>query len=221
MRIILLGPPGGGKGTQAKRIEEYYGVVQLSTGEMLRKEIDEGTELGEMASRVIDHGGLMPDGIIVEMIRKRTKEEDCSKGFILDGFPRTLPQAKALDLILRERELGLDRVIEIRVPDDLLIERIVGRFSCAACGAGYHEKFHPPEVTGVCDVCGGKEFVRRADDNVATVKARLRCYHTLTAQIYPYYQEGGRLSVVDGSVEIDMVTKQLIDLLDDVKAGKL
>lgn len=221
MRIILLGPPGGGKGTQAKRIEEYYGIVQLSTGEMLRKEIDAGTELGEMAKRVIDHGRLMPDDIIIEMIRKRTREEDCSRGFILDGFPRTLPQAKALDLILAERGLVLDRAIEIRVPDDLLVMRVVGRFSCAACGAGYHEQFHPPEVAGVCDVCGGTEFVRRADDNAETVTARLRSYHTLTKKIYPYYQEKGRLSVVDGTEEIDMVTKQLIDLLDDVKAGKL
>ena len=214
MKIILLGPPGGGKGTQAKRIEERYGIISLSTGEMLRAAIAEGSELGKTAKGLIDHGNLMPDDAIIEMIRARTLEDDCKNGFILDGFPRTIPQAEALDIILTERHTVLNRAIEIRVPDDLLVERIVGRFTCAVCGAGYHDVFHRPRVDNVCDKCGGTKFVRRADDNREVIRQRLLAYHAQTAPLFPFYEKQGKLSRIDGSAPMDEVTRQLFEILE-------
>jgi adenylate kinase len=212
-RLILMGPPGGGKGTQAKRLEERYGIVQLSTGDMLRAAVKAGTPLGKEAKAVMDAGKLVSDDLIVAMIHERVGLADCKNGFILDGFPRTVPQAEALDKMLKEKGIDLDCVIEVTVPDALLIERITGRFTCAKCGEGYHDKFKQPRTTGVCDKCGGTEFTRRADDNAETVGARLKAYHDQTAPLMPYYRARGVLKVIDGARDMDVVTKDLERIL--------
>lgn len=206
MRLILLGPPGAGKGTQAAWIVSRYRIPQLSTGEMLREAVAKGTEVGRQAKTVMERGELVSDEIINRIVAERIDEPDCAKGFILDGFPRTVPQAKALDRMLAERGLKLDAVVEIRVDDDALVERISGRFSCAQCGAGYHDTFKPTKAPGVCDECGGREFVRRKDDNAETVKARLAAYHAQTAPLLPFYDRKGLLRTVDGMAGIDEVT---------------
>lgn len=209
MRLILLGPPGAGKGTQAKRLEESRGLVQLSTGDMLRAAVASGSALGQQAKRVMEAGELMPDEIIIDMIAERIDQPDCRNGFVLDGFPRTTRQAAALDDMLAKKNAGLDGVIELAVDESALIERISGRFSCAKCGAGYHEKFQRPKVDGVCDVCGSTEFSRRKDDNAETVAARLEAYRGQTAPILPYYEERKLLRRVDGMAEVDEVTRQI------------
>ncbi len=219
MNIILMGPPGGGKGTQAKVLQDTYGMVQLSTGDMLRSAVASGSEIGKRAKAVMEAGQLVSDEIVIGIIDERLDQPDCKKGFILDGFPRTTAQAEALDALLTRKGLRLDAVIEIRVPDDFLVERITGRFSCTRCGAGYHDKFQRPKTDGVCDSCGGTEFTRRADDNAETVKKRLDAYHAQTAPLLPYYQGKGILQVVDGTLPIDEVTKLLGGLLDGVKVG--
>lgn len=216
MRLILLGPPGAGKGTQAKRLEDAHGLVQLSTGDMLRAAVASGSALGQQAKQVMEAGGLMPDEIIIDMIAERIDRADCRNGFVLDGFPRTTGQAAALDAMLKAKKAGLDAVIELAVDEGALIERISGRFSCAKCGAGYHEKFKRPKVEGVCDVCGSTEFSRRKDDNAETVAARLEAYRDQTAPILPYYEERGLLRRVDGMADVDDVTRQIEAVLASV-----
>jgi adenylate kinase len=212
-RLILMGPPGGGKGTQAKRLQDRYGIVQLSTGDMLRAAVKAGSPIGKQAKVVMDAGKLVSDDIMVGLIAERIEQPDAAKGFILDGFPRTVPQAESLDKLLKDKGIKLDSVIEVAVPDARLIERITGRFTCAKCGEGYHDKFKQPRKAGVCDVCGGTEFTRRADDNAETVAARLKAYHDQTAPLMPYYSAQGLLRVIDGDRDMDAVTKDLESVL--------
>jgi adenylate kinase len=209
MNLVLLGPPGSGKGTQAKRIEQTHGIPQLATGDMLRAATLSGSELGLRVKSIMDCGQLVPDGIIIDMIADRIGQPDYRNGFILDGFPRTLPQAQALDEVLAHRGRQLDHVIEIEVNEAALVDRLAGRFTCQQCGASYHERDHRPKVDGVCDACGACEFVCRADDRPETVKARLEVYHRQTAPILPYYRDRGILRRVDGMAEIDAVTREI------------
>ena len=209
MNLILLGPPGAGKGTQAQRLEESNGLIQLSTGDMLRAAVASGSEIGRLAKSIIEAGKLVPDDVMVDMIEQRIDAPDCTDGFILDGFPRTVAQAEALDELLGRKGKRLDAVIEMAVDDGVLVERISGRFSCAACGAGYHTRFRPTAREGVCDRCGGTEFRQRPDDNEETVRTRLAAYHAQTEPLLPYYRGRGVLRTVDGMAAIDDVAAQI------------
>jgi len=213
MKLILLGPPGAGKGTQSKRLEEAYGIIQLSTGDMLRAEVSAGSDLGKQAKEVMEAGGLVSDELIIAMISSRIDQDDCENGFILDGFPRTVPQAEALDSMLKEKGIAIDNVIAFEVDAEAMVTRITGRFTCAECGAGYHDEFQKPAKEGVCDKCGSTEFTRRADDNAETVRSRLQAYDEQTAPIISYYRERGTLRTVDGMADIDDVTAQLKEIL--------
>jgi len=213
MNIILLGPPGAGKGTQARRIEVEKSMVQLSTGDMLRAAVAAGTPVGLKAKEAMDAGALVTDEIVVGIISDRIDEPDAKDGFILDGFPRNIAQAEALDIMLTEKGYSLDRVIEMKVDDEALVKRVTGRFTCANCGAGYHDEFKPTAVDGVCDECGATEFKRRKDDNAETVRERLKVYHGETAPLIEYYSGKGRLVSIDGMAGIDEVTEQIFAVL--------
>lgn len=214
MNIILLGAPGAGKGTQARMLEEEFGMIQLSTGDMLRASIKMKETLGLAAKELIDKGQLVPDALMIRLIEARISQPDCARGFILDGFPRTVPQAEALDAMLAEKNMKLDAVVELKVDEAKLVERVAGRFTCAKCGEGYHDSFKPTKTVGVCDSCGATEFTRRADDNAETMKTRLQAYRDQTAPILPYYQGKGMLKSVDGMAEMMAVYDALVQLLE-------
>jgi len=218
MNLILLGPPGAGKGTQAEAITEKRGLVQLSTGEMLRQAVKAGTPIGREASAIMEAGGLVPDQIVIQIIAERIAAPDCAKGFILDGFPRTLKQAAALDVLLASLGKQIDAVVEIKVDDKVLIDRISGRYMCANCGASYHDTNCKPKVEGLCDRCGSKAFVRRADDNAETVKNRLMAYYRETAPLIGYYFAKGKLRTVDGMAAISEVSRQVDGILAGASA---
>jgi len=209
MILILLGPPGAGKGTQAERIRDKYQIAHLSTGDMLRGAIAAGTDVGKQAKSVMDAGKLVSDDIIISLVEERTQAADCANGFLLDGFPRTVAQAEALDDLLARTSRKLNAVIEFAVDDNALVERVSGRYACANCGAGYHDSFRKPKEEGVCDNCGHREFSRRSDDNAEAVRTRLTSYHEQTAPLLPYYRGKGLLKTVDGMAAIDTVTEQL------------
>ncbi|MBB4570713.1 adenylate kinase [Rhizobium leucaenae] len=213
MRLILLGPPGAGKGTQAQRIVEKYGIPQLSTGDMLRAAVAAGTEVGKRAKAVMDAGKLVSDEIVNAIVSERIDQPDCAKGFILDGYPRTLVQADATEAMLKEKGINLSVVIEIKVDDAVLADRISGRYTCANCGAGYHDENLKPKVEGVCDRCGSTHFKRRADDNRETVVERLQVYYKETSPLIGYYYAKGKLQSVDGMADIEHVTADIEAIL--------
>ena len=213
MNIILLGPPGAGKGTQAARLEAPRGMVQLSTGDMLRAAVEQGTPVGLQAKAVMDAGELVSDDIVSALIGERL-DAIGERGAIFDGYPRTLAQAEALDALLAERGRRLDHVIELEVDEEALVTRITGRFSCARCGAPYHDRFKLPKVEGTCDVCGGHEFKRRPDDNEQTVRTRLAEYRAKTAPILPYYEARGLVRRVNGMAPVEEVAAAIDAILD-------
>lgn len=216
MRIILLGPPGAGKGTQARRLMERYNIVQIATGDLFREHVSNNTELGQKVSQLMKEGKLVPDEITVAMMEDRISADDCKNGFILDGFPRSVSQAEVLDKMLVEKNIKLDAVIQMEVDDDKLVERICGRFSCGACGEGYHDQFKRPAQENICDKCGAENsFQRRNDDTPETVRARLEEYYSKTAPILPFYESQNRLKKVNGMADMDVVTQEIVAILEE------
>lgn len=211
--VVFTGAPGCGKGTQARILKEKTHICHLSTGEMLREYAAQDTPLGRDLKALLDKGEFATDEMIIEMVRNRIGQPDCERGFILDGFPRTLPQAEVLESLLAEKGIKLTCVLEIQVPDEIIMERILGRYSCLKCGAGYHNKFQKPKVYGVCDVCGGTEFGRRKDDNRATVQNRLVNYRLLTYPTIPFFEKRGLLRTVDGTGTIEAVSNKIDEIL--------
>ena len=212
MKIIMLGAPGAGKGTQAKMIASKYGIPHISTGDIFRANIKNGTELGAKAKQYMDKGELVPDELVVDLIMDRFKEDDAQKGYVLDGFPRTIPQAEALDKALSAAGEDIDFAINVEVPDENIINRMSGRRACVGCGATYHIKYNAPKVEGICDTCG-KELILRDDDKPETVKNRLEVYHNQTQPLIDYYEKKGKLKEVDGTVDMNDVFNAIVDIL--------
>lgn len=212
MKLILLGPPGAGKGTQAKMLTEKFSIPQISTGDILRAAVKDGTPMGQKAKEFMNSGGLVPDEVVVGIVRDRLQEEDCNNGFILDGFPRTVAQADALQTSLQEMGKDLDRVISLEVDTEALVERLTGRRTCKECGRGYHVKFDSSRVAGICDTCGGTLF-QRDDDQEETIRKRLQVYADQTSPLIRYYREAGVLMELDGMQPIPLVQEKLLSLL--------
>lgn len=216
--LILLGPPGAGKGTQARMLEEKFGLVQLSTGDLLRAAVAAGTEAGKQAKSVMEAGGLVSDEIVIAILRDRLAEPDCAAGVILDGFPRTPVQAAALDDLMATIGSGINAAISLEVDDAAMVERVAGRYTCAGCGEGYHDSFKTPATAGICDKCGGTEFKRRADDNAETVSERLAAYHAQTAPLIAFYDDKGILQRVDAMGDIDAIATELGTIVQKIVA---
>ena len=216
--LILLGPPGAGKGTQARMLEEKFGLVQLSTGDLLRAAVKAGTPAGKQAKAVMEAGELVSDDIVIAILRDRLAEADCARGVILDGFPRTTVQAEALDALLAETGQRINAAISLEVDDAAMVTRISGRFTCATCGEGYHDSFKPTQTPDTCDKCGGTQMTRRADDNAETVASRLEAYHAQTAPLITYYEAKGALSRIDAMGAIDDIAARLGAIVKDATA---
>jgi len=214
MNLMVFGAPGAGKGTQAKYLVERYNIPQISTGDILREAVANKTEMGLEAKKYMDEGKLVPDSTIIGIIRDRLQQEDCKNGFILDGFPRTLPQAEALEELMNEMGIKLDKVISFNVPDEQIVKRIAGRRVCPKCGASFHVEFNPPKKEGICDECGS-ELIIRKDDNVDTIKSRLEAYHSQTAPLMEFYKQRGVFVELDGSKELGEVTKDMFRALGE------
>ncbi len=212
MNIILLGPPGAGKGTQAKRLIDKYGIPQISTGDMLRAALKEGTPLGLEAKKFMDQGTLVPDSVVIGLVKERIQKPDCAKGYMLDGFPRNVSQAEALDNMLAELKQKIDHVVSIEVPSSELLVRLTGRRTCRACGAGFHVKFDPPKKDGVCDKCSG-ELYQRDDDNEATVSSRLQVYEGQTKPLIDYYEKQAKIRKIDGVGDMNQIFGNIVKVL--------
>ncbi|MEE9376068.1 MAG: adenylate kinase [Rhizobiaceae bacterium] len=216
MRLILLGPPGAGKGTQAQRLVDAHKIPQLSTGDMLRAAVAAGTETGKRAKAIMDSGKLVSDDVVNAIVADRIDEPDCTNGFILDGYPRTLVQADAVEAMLAERGTKLDAVVELHVDDDAMVDRVAGRYTCSNCGTGYHDTLNKPKKEGVCDKCGESEFKRRPDDNAEAMRTRLQVYYKETSPLIGYYYAKGKLRPVDGMGTIDGVGDEIAQVLRDL-----
>jgi adenylate kinase len=218
MRFILIGPPGAGKGTQASVLKKKYGIAHIAAGDIFRENIKAGTPLGKQVAAYLNEGKLVPDEITIKMISERLDQPDCKNGFILDGFPRSIGQAEALEKMLKEKGITLNGVVQMAADDQKLVERISGRFSCSGCGEGYHDSFKKPAQADSCDKCGSKgTFTRRADDDKETVRKRLDTYHSQTAPILPFYNARGMLKIVNGMADMDDVTRQIEAVLEEKK----
>ena len=214
MKIIMLGAPGAGKGTQAKQIADKYSIPHISTGDIFRANIKNGTELGNKAKTYMDQGLLVPDDLVVDLVVDRVKQDDCANGYVLDGFPRTIPQAEALDKALAAIGEKMDYAIDVDVPDDNIVHRMSGRRACVGCGATYHLEYAPTKTEGICDACG-KELILRDDDKPETVKKRLGVYHEQTQPLIDYYTNAGILKTVDGTIDINDVFQAIVDILGE------